>query len=75
MTEVNADGTTLCPLCRRLVRTTVKGLLYLHFGRELSVAGYKSVVCKASMLTPAEAREMARREESELDALRMRAHP
>lgn len=70
-----ADGTMICPLCSRLARTTSGGLLYLHFGREMAVAGYQVRTCDASRRTPEEAQKMAETARAELNILRLRAHP
>lgn len=72
---LNADGTTICPLCRRLAQTTSEGLLYLHFGREPAFRGHRSRRCNASRHTPEEAQKMAETARTELDSLRLRAHP
>jgi hypothetical protein len=72
---VNADGTTVCPLCRRLTRTTPSGRLYLHDGREWSVIENKPRTCDASRHTLSNAQEMAVRAAADVDALRLRAHP
>lgn len=72
---MNADGTMICPLCRRLARMTQAGRLYLHFGREQSIRGHRARSCKASRHTPEEAQTMAKHADAELESLRQRAHP
>jgi hypothetical protein len=72
---VNADGRRWCPLCRRLARTTPSGRLYLHDGREWSIAERKAITCDASRHTLSDAQEMAVRAAADVDALRRRAHP
>jgi hypothetical protein len=75
MSLATITATASCPLCGCLVRAIGRETLSAHLGRVLDATGTQRLLCDGSRRTLADAQRLAVREETELDALRLRAHP